>query len=322
MSATVTEGTGNGLARLQRAPIINQIDSATLQLIRASIAPRCNDAEIGHFLELCAHYDLDPFAKEVWCAKGKGDNPQLLIMVGRDGLRKIAHRQNLTMQQDVVRADDVYESEFIANAADAKPGEWEAFDCAPFHRVVHKKKGMGDARGAVTGAWCRVRSQSGREAGWFEAPIGEFKPKDGRELQYSPWSSQESVMILAAAERQAVRQATPLGGLLAEGEDARVFDVEADAVELPPETEQLAEPEIAELYAVIESVGWSEAETLLQLAAVGAQDTTDIQTAVRSLRRDQAQALIANVVESAVFTEGLPAEQEQEQDAGETEDES
>src|SRR6185312_14774920 len=96
MSATEqsTELVPHGLDRLQRRPVIDRIDQRTLDLIRRQVAPNCTNAEIGHFLELAAHYDLDPFAKEVWCAKNR-DGSRLLIMVGRDGLRKIAQRQGM-----------------------------------------------------------------------------------------------------------------------------------------------------------------------------------------------------------------------------------
>ncbi|MGH2875331.1 MAG: recombinase RecT, partial [Solirubrobacteraceae bacterium] len=99
----------HGVARLQRPPVVNTIDEKTLALIASQIAPGCSRGEIGHFLELCAHYDLDPFAKEAWCAKGRGsDNARLLIMVGRDGLRKIAQRQGLEIDGDVVRERDTF----------------------------------------------------------------------------------------------------------------------------------------------------------------------------------------------------------------------
>lgn len=289
----------HGLERLQRRPVIDTIDAKTLQLIAAQIAPGCSRGEIGHFLELAAHYDLDPFAKEVWCAKGRGDNARLLIMVGRDGLRKIAKRQGLEPAGDVVRAEDDYEVEYIDRAADSKPGEWEANGGAPFHRVTHGRKGMGEQRGVIVGAWCRVREDAtGRERGFFEANIGEFKPKDARKLQYSPWGSQESVMILAAAERQALRQATPLGGLLAEGEETRIVDaqvVEDSNSESSSVVSELSADEVAELVRAIDAKGWTDDEARMRLVSAGASDVTDVETGVRSLSREQALTLIAKI---------------------------
>lgn len=288
-----TELVPHGLARLQRAPIVDQIDAQTMALIASQIAPTCTKGEIGHFLELCAHYDLDPFAKEAWCAKGKSG--KLLIMVGRDGLRKIAQRQGLHVDGDVVRADDAYEVEFIDADADARPGEWEANGGAPFHRVTHRRTGMGQQRGAIVGAWCRVKDHAGREGGWFEAPLEEYKPQSTND--YSPWQRQVGVMILAAAERQAIRQATPLGGLLAIGEDEVVFDAQTVGYEIeqPPEDERLTGEEITQLCAIVEQSDWSEDETRMQLAAAGAQDTTNVPTALGTMTREQATAFIAKL---------------------------
>jgi hypothetical protein len=177
-------------------------------------------AELGHFLELCALYGLDPFAREAWIAKSKSG--KLLIMVGRAGLRKVADRNGLRVRTDVICAKDEFESEFIDSPADAKEGEWQAHGGQPFHRVTHRKRGIGtQARGAVAGAWSRVTMRAtGVEVGYFDAPISEYKPVNAS--TYSPWSKQESAMMQGAVERQAIAQGTPLGGLMAQGEDESV----------------------------------------------------------------------------------------------------
>lgn len=200
-----------GLERLIRRPVIDRIISApdgarTLELIKSTVAPNCSDAEVGHFLELCAAYGLDPFAREAWCAKGKpknGEPGKLLIMVGRDGLRKIAQRNGIHVDGDVVRKNDTL---LISRTSDG-------------NRTVEHAWSAPAERGEVIGAWaeCREGGPLGRPLGFFYAPLGEYKPTNVS--GYSPWSKQEGAMILAAAERQAIRQATPLGGLLAVGED-------------------------------------------------------------------------------------------------------
>lgn len=277
-----TELVPHGLDRLQRAPVIDSIDDKTLALIASQVAEGCTRGEIGHFLELCAHYDLDPFAKEAWCAKSKKTG-KLLIMVGRDGLRKIAQRQGLHIDGDVVRENDELT---VTRTEDG-------------NRTITHSYGNPAGRGPIIGAWAEVREggPTGRPMGYFYAPLEEYKP--GNVSDYSPWSKQVGVMILAAAERQAIRQATPLGGLLATGEEEVVFDHEgtAEDIEAPelPEAQRLTEAEVNELYAAIEAVGWDEGEALLQLAATGAQDTSDVRAAVRSLSRDGALALIAEL---------------------------
>lgn len=192
---------------LYRPPIIDSIDPRRLALIKAQIAPGCNDAEVGHFLELCAHYGLDAFAREAWCAKGKNGG-KLLIMVGRDGLRKIGQRNGLHIDGDVVRANDEFT---ICRTPDG-------------NRTVTHSYGNPAKRGDIIGAWaeCRMGGPLGKPMGYFFAPLSEYMPKGASD--YSPWSKQVGVMILAAAERQAIRQATPLGGLLAFGEDEVIND--------------------------------------------------------------------------------------------------
>jgi hypothetical protein len=197
------------LERVDRAPEITRLLSTPegeqrLKLIKQTVAPGCSDAEVGHFLELCVAYGLDPFAREAWCTKNK-DGSKLLIMVGRDGLRKIVQRNGCEMEGDVVHEKDVFTYARLKDDAGR-----------PFHEVTHEVDGFD--RGPILGSWARVYERTtNMERGWFVAPIGEYMPANVS--SYSPWSKQESVMILGAAERQAARQATPLGGLLVAGED-------------------------------------------------------------------------------------------------------
>ena len=226
---------------LSAAPAIDRIDPRRLDLIKRTVAKGASNADVGMFLELAAHYDLDPFAKEVWCAKGNGD--QLLIMVGRDGLRKIAHRRGLRLDGDVVRAKDTFTITRAANRGRA---------------VEHSYSGSAETRGPIVGAWAEVFDpKTGEALGYFFAHLSEYRPKSEAKLKYSPWGSQESVMILAAAERQALRQATPLSGLLAEGEG----EINDERAERHPDTDV---PEAtAELF---EAIGDDAAIALLAAA--------------------------------------------------------
>lgn len=201
---------------LERPPILDALNPRQLQLLRAK-APTLTHAELAQAMELAWAYDLDPYANEVWFAKSK--RGRLLIMVGRDGFRKIAHRNGLAFKGAVVHERDEFFVEEVGSPADAKPGEWETHGCRPFTRVTHKRRGLGEGRGPVVGAWCRVWDRATAiERGYFDAERDEYDP-GGTD---SPWSKQKSAMMLKAVERQAIGQATPLGGLLADGEDALV----------------------------------------------------------------------------------------------------
>lgn len=204
------------LGALARPPAFDLINERQLSLLRNRAAKGCSDSEIAQFLELCVAYKLDPYAQEVWCAKGRGSDGgegRLLIMVGRDGLRKIAKRQGFELDGDIVREKDRFH---VTRTPERQ-------------RVIeHEYEGSAEQRGPIVGAWAEAYDQRGVQRGYFFAPLSEYRPKNERQLKYSPWGSQESVMILAAAERQAARQATPLGGLLVEGEDARINEAPAD----------------------------------------------------------------------------------------------
>lgn len=252
-----------GLERLQRRPIIDRIDQRTLALIKATLAISENDqqpitdAEVGHFLELCAAYGLDPFAREAWIAKSK--TGKLLIMVGRAGLRKVVTRNGMKMSSAVVHAKDTFRVAYIDNPEDAKPGEWEAWGSAPFHRITHEYSGLGvddKGRGPIIGAWARVRDlKSRQERGYFDAPLSEYMPSNVS--QYSPWSKQTSAMTRGAVERQAASEATPLGGVLVDGEQ---YTVESTAVEIgtgdgdgtEPGWDGLLDEQVVEIEALIE----------------------------------------------------------------------
>lgn len=179
-------------------------DPEQVRLIKATVAKGATDAELGMFLELAARYGLDPFAREIWCAKSQrqdGGEGRILIMIGRDGLRKLARRAGARVDQDVVRAGDRFE---VRRAADGT------------RAIEHGYNGGQAERGAIVGAWCEVNAPEGY--GFFYAPIEEYRPTSEAKLKYSPWGSQESVMILAAAERQALRMAISLAGVVVEGE--------------------------------------------------------------------------------------------------------
>jgi phage recombination protein Bet len=213
MSSTALEAPSD----LAAPPAVAGIDRKKWELVKATVAKDASDHEVAMFLELAEKYSLDPFAKEIWCVKGKsqdGEGGRLLIMVGRDGLRKIAQRNNIHIDGDVVHEHDRFE---VLRTPDG-------------NRAVEHAWGRPEDRGVIVGAWaeCREGGPLGRPLGFFYAAMSEYKPTSAKKLQYSPWGTQESVMILAAAERQALRQATPLSGLLVEGEaEKRPGEIEA-----------------------------------------------------------------------------------------------
>lgn len=214
---------------LTRPPVFDDVPARQIALLKSTVAKGATDPELATFLELARKYDLDPFAHEVWCAISQrdGGNRNVLIMVGRAGLRKIAQRQGLRIDGDIVRQNDQFK-------VTRNPDRTRTIA----HVYTEGSAGDAKGRGPIIGAWAEVWDDKGQR-GYFYAPIGEYKPTNPNKLKYSPWGSQESTMILAAAERQAIAMATPLGGLHVESEAAApVLDagpVVEEASELPPE---------------------------------------------------------------------------------------
>jgi hypothetical protein len=239
-------------------PVWRRLSEDQQKLLRTKSGAHITDAELAQGCELAASYGLDPFANEIWFTKSKpkqnGQPGRLLIMVGRDGLRKKVQQNGLEMPCSVVYEKDDFSVAYVTSpemlaVALASHGAPMPDDLTrafvalggghPFHFVWHVKRGIGEARGNVVGAWARTyERKTSIERGYFDAPIEEYEPTGDYD---SPWKKQKSVMMLGAVERQAARQGTPLGGLLVEGEDEVI---NATAVELPPAPDVDLSPEV------------------------------------------------------------------------------
>lgn len=184
-------------------------DSAQIEAIRRTVAKDCSDAELVMFLELCARYELDPFAKQIFAAKMGG---QVQIIVSRDGLLAHADRKAdfLGMTGDVVRADDTFEV------------EWTDGEIA---KLRHAYNGFKD-RGEIVGAWAMVK-RKGRGKTYFFAPFSEYKGKN-------VWDKNPSAMILKVPESYALRKAYSISGIVGEEEVTASRSVQ-NLSELPDE---------------------------------------------------------------------------------------
>lgn len=256
------------------APVVVRMDRQKYDLIQRTVAKDATPAELGLFLELASKYELDPFAKEVWCVKGSsqdGGSGRLLIMVGRDGLRKIAMRNGLRIDGDVVREND----EFTVHR---DPDRKRTIDHAYREAAEAARTDRTTTRGPIVGAWAEVwDEETGEQRGYFYADLIEYRPTNAKKLQYSPWGSQESVMILAAAERQALRQATPLSGLLVEGEMDRNDERMAGMAAADPDAPDVIERAIREVV----SEDWAQKLIPLVLEINGLRPNTWLPSAIQ-----------------------------------------
>jgi len=295
---------------LAEAPIFDAVDERKLALIQGTVAKNATREEVGAFLQLAAKYELDPFAHEIWCAKGKGKDGgtgRLLIMVGRDGLRKIAQRNGIHVDGDVVHQHDRFD---VVRSSDG-------------NRTVEHAWGRPEDRGPIIGAWaeCREGGPLGKPLGFFYAAISEYKPTSEGMLKYSPWGTQESVMILAAAERQALRQATPLSGLLVEGEgeinneralgegaapESRATLLDAIIDNIPIAQQDQAKDLIDEMNSLAPN-SWSASKVEMIFKGKSAYNAsvelTQIEKAIEELRERHALTPAEDIVEADVVEE-------------------
>jgi phage recombination protein Bet len=194
-----------------------------INLIAATVAEGATRPQLFMFLELASKYDLDPFAKEIWCAvpkavDGSARTDKVMIMVGRDGFLKIAqrHPDYRGMDSDVVRENDDFAVERLEDGR---------------RLITHR---YGRERGKPVAAYAVVLRE-GRLPTYFHAPIEDFKPSGAS--SYSQWSKGPGTMILKCAEAGALRRAFSITGIVAEEEVAHHFDTQVEAPEpdAPPE---------------------------------------------------------------------------------------
>jgi phage recombination protein Bet len=246
--------------QLAEKPAIDRVNARQLQLIRQTVAVGASDAEIGMFLQLAGALDLNPFAREIWCAKGRGRDGEpgrLLILVGRDGLLKNANRYEdyLGYDCDVVRENDRF--------VKGKPkggGETMRERAGVQHTYKAAKP---EERGDIVGAWA-IAERRGRPVRYFFANLSEYMPPPGKKRQYSPWGSSVSVMIEKVALSVVHRTLCQITGVLIEEEAAQMF-----AQDATPEAAEVLDPLLAgmpadiveRLAAAVEQANRLEAES-------------------------------------------------------------
>jgi phage recombination protein Bet len=187
-----------------------EFSPAQIKLLRRTVAKDCNDEEFSYFLEVAAAYDLNPLVGEVYASKMGGSNGsggRVVILVGRNGWLKMARRNAnyLGIDGDVVRENDSFK---VSRKADGT------------REILHEYEGDADKRGAIKGAWAEVITTAARY--YVFAPIAEYRPTNQRKLEYSPWGSQESVMIQKCAYIAALRIAFSISGVYDEAEMDRM----------------------------------------------------------------------------------------------------
>lgn len=186
---------------------------------KALLPPEATDADLYFLFQLAGRYGLDPFAKEIWLVPmpGKNGGPKKVApIIGRDGMLKVANDSPLYRGN---RSEAVYENDSLE-----KTSEPFVLPDGNYSFVRHSfKMGAQENRGKLVGAWSEVYLE-GRPPSFFYAPLAQYMPKSESKRTYSPWGTQEDVMIVKVALRTALVMAVPLSGLHVDGDMARAME--------------------------------------------------------------------------------------------------
>jgi hypothetical protein len=273
----VEEVTGE-LVQMQGAPVTERLrgrfDAEQVNLIRATVAQDCNNAELAIFLETCARHDLDPFIKEIWAIKIKG---KVQIFASRDGLLGIANRhtpegkyhvrdngQFLGCPAGVIREHDHFNFRQEERADETMK---VIVDHQPRDKAGKPTHGGEDGglRGKIVGAWARCR-RKGHDDVFF---IAYWKTYNQAR---NAWTTHPDAMIQKCAESVALRKAFSIAGVVGEGEMPGGERPAATHV-ANESTSEIHWPEDADLKQRLEDVfgilGWRRAKVRMTVNAVG-----------------------------------------------------
>lgn len=277
----VEEGEARSEELVQTAPTTaitqrarGQFDKGQMDLIKATVAKDCSPGELAMFLELCARYQLDPFAKQIWAVKMKG---RMTIFASRDGLLALANRnpEFEGMDGDVVREHDKFAKIHSADGIEIN------------HTV---NEGDIEKRGKIVGAWACVYRTNHRPT-YFFAPFTQYN-RGGD----TPWSKQTDAMILKVAESMALRKAFSISGLVGEDEMRPQLLTRSGAATTPevewPEDEELT----SQLKQAFEHLGYTRAKVRLKVNGKSPEELRELLDEL-SAEADAAEAGDAEVVE-------------------------
>jgi len=192
-----------------------------VELVKRTVAKGATDDELALFLTLAHKYDLDPFAKEIWCIKRQKKNSQgayvddpntpATITTSRDGYLKIALKDaNYDgLKGFVVREND----EFSVDTANDS--------------IVHK---FGAKRGKIIGAWSTCFHKSRR-------PVTVYVDYEEYNAGTPTWNKYPSAMIQKVAEAFVLKRQFGINGLVTQEElgleDPSVIDITPTPVAIP-----------------------------------------------------------------------------------------
>lgn len=212
------------------AEITRAITPEQWAVIKQTIAPSLNEAELRLFLYRAHRLGLDPLAGEIFAyASGEGKYRKLVVIVARDGKRVVAERSKVlksAWSEAIYRMKDEELKKYVR--------------CEPWEG------------GELWGATATVVRSDKEDSFVITVPLSEYKGS-------SPvWTGKPETMIKKVAESQALSMAFPdLSGVYDESE--RWDEPKQSAQALPAEeAEKPATP--AQIENIKNIVGYSKME--------------------------------------------------------------
>lgn len=173
--------------------ILAEYDRNMIETIKGTVAKNATDSELMMFLTLASRYDLDPFKKEIWFLKYKGNDPQ--IFTSRDGFLKIAKRDAEFKQ---IQSQAVYENDEFEIGQEFIDGQ--------FQITSFKHKFGAKERGKILGAYCVIEYHTNK-------PMVTYVSYDEYKQPTPTWKKNGSSMIRKVAEKEACRLSSGVSGL-------------------------------------------------------------------------------------------------------------
>jgi phage recombination protein Bet len=250
----VAHRAGRGITSRARG----EFDPNQMELIRATVAKDCNPAELAMFLELCARYELDPFAKQIWAMKIRG---AVQVVVSRDGLLSLANRYTpahgfsgpgefLGCESDVVRERD-YFRKFRLNGEQQVDHE--------YRDEAGNPTASKDRRGKIIGAWAMVHRREHK-------PTYFFAEWDTYNTGQNVWKTHPEAMMQKCPETMALRKAFSVSGVIGETELPKQVVTAVPEDDAGPDVEWGDDQALAdELRRGAEVLGWRRAKLRLKL---------------------------------------------------------
>ena len=246
MSSAIVQQNNNGSAMAQWSP-------EQVNIIKQQIAPKCSDAELALFGQVCQRTGLDPFARQIyaisrWDSLAKRE--KMTIQTSIDGYRLIADRTGKYSGSETFWCgqDGEWKDIWLDGSAPAaaKTIVWKSGCSHPF---------VGVAR---FDSYCQTKKDSSPTAMWARMPdvmIGKCSEANALRKAFPAELSglyTKEEMMQADNEIQSVADINPIAkrfNFLASKtghnkQDAIAF---ANALEIPPSTQQMTPEQFIQL---------------------------------------------------------------------------